>query len=61
MAAVQLDLFINEEVERENMQKKEWEERVKRSFRATFYRLGELEETVIHQQKTIDRLLERLN
>lgn len=57
---VQLDLFVNEELIKERLLQEEKEKMVARSLRALFYRMNELEETVLDQQKKIERLNENL-
>lgn len=55
---VQLDFFINEQAQREAIEKAEFEKSVKSSVRCLFYRSNEQDEKIFQQQKEIDRLKE---
>lgn len=57
---IQFDLFVNDERERERLEIAEKERTVKRSFRALFVRMHELEAILWDQQKIIDRLREEV-
>jgi hypothetical protein len=58
--AIQLDLFVNEELIQERQRQEEKDKMIARSLRALFYRMNELEETVLDQQKKLERINENL-
>lgn len=55
---VQLDLFVNTEREKERLEKEEFEKMTKKSIRALFYRINEMEDQILSQQKYIDMIRE---
>lgn len=57
--SVQLDLFINEKAILEKKERDEAEKSIKRMIRMLFYRMNEMEETILDQQKAIELLRSR--
>ena len=55
---IQLDLFVKEKDKLEQLRQEESEIALKRNFRAAFYRINELENVVLEQQKKLERLIE---
>jgi hypothetical protein len=53
-------VFVNEELIQERQRQEEKDKMIARSLRALFYRMNELEETVLDQQKKLERINENL-
>lgn len=56
--AVQLDLFVNEEIQREKLEQAEFKKNVTKSIRGLFARYNEIEYAILEMHKKIERLNE---